>query len=171
MTMTTTTANEYYNVVLNPGDVPVLGIDDTVQKPLPLPEPEPEPEPEQERIHAINIDVRSVEIRKVYKIIHFIMLFTTITSIITYTDYYQTITDTFISAISYFSVLENKIDILKIHTFYLTVCLTLATYNLYFEYISYYLVYGILNISTIVQLSLDRRDYYINQLISEFPNP
>ena len=33
-------------------------------------------------------------------------------------DNYQSLMDTFMSAISYVSALENKIDILKIHTFY-----------------------------------------------------
>ena len=158
------TTNEYYNVVINPGDIPVIGIDDTAERPLPLPVPEPEPVPE--RNHMRNIDVRSVKIRSVYKFIHFIMLFTTIMYTIMISDNYQSLMDTFMSAISYVSVLENKIDILKIHTFYLSMCFTLATYNLYFEYIGYYFVYSLLNISTIVHLSLDRRDYYISQLIA-----
>jgi hypothetical protein len=149
------TTNEYYNVVINPGDIPVIGIDNTVERPLPL------PEPESERIHRRNIDIRSVQIRGVYKFIHFIMLFTTIMGTIMFTDNYQLIMDTFLSVLCYVSVLENKIDILKIHTFYLSACFTLATYNLYFEYIGYYFVYSLLNISTIVHLSLDRRDYYI----------
>ena len=89
------------------------------------------------------------------------MLFTTIMGTIMFTDNYQLIMDTFLSVLCYVSVLENKIDILKIHTFYLSACFTLATYNLYFEYIGYYFVYSLLNISTIVHLSLDRRDYYI----------
>ena len=159
------TTNEYYNVVINPDDTPVLGIDNTAERPPPLPEPEPE------RNHTRNIDVRNVKIRSVYKFIHFIMLFTTIMGTIMISDNYQSLMDTFMSAISYVSVLENKIDILKIHTFYLSMCFTLATYNLYFEYIGYYFVYSLLNISTIVHLSLDRRDYYISQLISVFPNP
>ena len=156
------TTNEYYNVVINPGDIPVLGIDDTAERPLPLPDPEPEPE----RNHVRNIDVRSVKIRGVYKFMHFIMLFITIMSTIMVSDNYQSLMDTFMSAISYVSALENKIDILKIHTFYLSTCFTLATYNLYFEYIGYYFVYSLLNISTIVHLSLDRRDYYISQLLT-----
>ena len=151
------TTNEYYNVVINPGDIPVIGIDNTVERPLPLPEPE--------QIHRRNIDIRSVQIRGVYKFIHFIMLFTTIMGTIMFTDNYQLIMDTFLSVLCYVSVLENKIDILKIHTFYLSACFTLASYNLYFEYIGYYFVYSLLNISTIVHLSLDRRDYYISQLV------
>ena len=150
-----TTTNEYYNVVINPDDTPVLGINEAVERPPPLPEPEPE------RIHRRNIDIRSVQIRGVYKFIHFIMLFTTIMYTIMLSDDYQLIMDTFLSAVCYVSVLENKIDILKIHTFYLSACFTLATYNLYFEYIGYYFVYSLLNISTIVHLSLDRRDFYI----------
>ncbi len=152
-----TTTNEYYNVVINPDDTPVLGINDAVERPPPL----PLPEPELERTHTRNIDIRSVKIRSVYKFIHFIMLFTTIMYTIMVSDNYQSLMDTFMSAISYVSVLENKIDILKIHTFYLSACFTLASYNLYFEYIGYYFVYSLLNISTIVHLSLDRRDYYI----------
>jgi len=152
--------NEYYNVVINPDDIPVLGIDNTAERPPPLPEPEPE------RNHTRNIDIRSVKIRSVYKFIHFIMLFTTIMYTIMVSDNYQSLMDTFMSAISYVSVLENKIDILKIHTFYLSACFTLASYNLYFEYIGYYFVYSLLNISTIVHLSLDIRDYYISQLIA-----
>jgi len=136
------TTNEYYNVVINPDDIPVLGINEAVERPPPLPLPEPEPE----QIHRRNIDIRSVQIRSVYKFIHFIMLFTTIMYTI-------------------------MIDILKIHTFYLSMCFTLASYNLYFEYIGYYFVYSILNMCTAVHLSLDRRDYYISQLISVFPNP
>ena len=156
-----TTTNEYYNVVINPDDTPVLGIDNTVERPPPLPLPEPEPE----RIHRINIDIRSVQIRSVYKFIHFIMLFTTIMYTIMLSDDYQLIIDTFLSAVCYVSVLENKIDILKIHTFYLSACFTLASYNLYFEYIGYYFIYSILNMCTAVHLSLDRRDYYISQLV------
>ena len=155
------TTNEYYNVVINPDDTPVLGINEAVERPPLLPLPEPEPE----RIHRRNIDIRSVQIRSVYKFIHFIMLFTTIMGTIMVSDNYQSLMDTFMSAISYVSALENKIDILKIHTFYLSTCFTLATYNLYFEYIGYYFVYSLLNISTIVHLSLDRRDYYISQLV------
>jgi len=45
------TTNEYYNVVINPGDIPVIGIDDTAERPLPLPDPEPEPE----RNHVLEI--------------------------------------------------------------------------------------------------------------------
>ena len=161
------TTNEYYNVVINPDDTPVIGIDNTAERPPPLPEPEPEPE----QIRARNIDVRRVQIRSVYKFIHFIMLFTTIMGTIMVSDNYQSLMDTFMSAISYVSVLENKIDILKIHTFYLSVCFTLASYNFYFEYIIYYFVYSLLNVCTLVHLALDRRDYYISQLISVFPNP
>ena len=161
------TTNEYYNVIINPDDTPVLGIDNTAERPTPLPEPEPEPEQFRER----NIDLRRVQIRSVYKFIHFIMLFTTIMGTIMISDNYQSLMDTFMSAISYVSVLENKIDILKIHTFYLSVCFTLASYNFYFEYIIYYFVYSLLNVCTLVHLALDRRDYYISQLISVFPNP
>lgn len=161
------TTNEYYNVVINPDDIPVIGIDNTAERPPPLPEPEPEPE----QIRVRNIDVRRVQIRSVYKFIHFIMLFTTIMGTIMVSDNYQSLMDTFMSAISYVSVLENKIDILKIHTFYLSVCFTLASYNFYFEYIIYYFVYSLLNVCTLVHLALDRRDYYISQLISVFPNP
>ena len=162
-----TTTNEYYNVVINPDDIPVIGIDNTAERPPPLPEPEPEPE----QIRARNIDLRRVQIRSVYKFIHFIMLFMTIMGTIMVSDNYQSLMDTFMSAISYVSVLENKIDILKIHTFYLSVCFTLASYNFYFEYIIYYFVYSLLNVCTLVHLALDRRDYYISQLISVFPNP
>ena len=161
------TTNEYYNVVINPDDIPVIGIDNTAERPPPLPEPEPEPE----QIRARNIDLRRVQIRSVYKFIHFIMLFMTIMGTIMVSDNYQSLMDTFMSAISYVSVLENKIDILKIHTFYLSVCFTLASYNFYFEYIIYYFVYSLLNACTLVHLALDRRDYYISQLISVFPNP
>ena len=153
------TTNEYYNVVINPDDTPVLGINEAVERPPPLPLPEPE------RIHRRNIDIRSVEIRKVYKFIHFIMLFMTIMYTIMFTDDYHSVMDTFLSAVCYVSVLENKIDILKIHTLYLSMCFTLASYNLYFEYIGYYFIYSILNMCTAVHLSLDRRDYYISQLV------
>ena len=154
-----TTTNEYYNVIINPDDTPVLGINEAVERPPPLPLPEPE------RIHRRNIDIRSVEIRKVYKFIHFIMLFTTIMYTIMFTDDYHSVMDTVLSAVCYVSVLENKIDILKIHTFYLSACFTLASYNLYFEYIGYYFIYSILNMCTAVHLTLDRRDYYISQLV------
>ena len=156
-----TTTNEYYNVIINPGGIPVIGINEAVERPPPLPLPEPEPE----RIHRRNIDIRSVQIRSVYKFIHFIMLFTTIMYTLMLSDDYQSIMDTFLSAVCYVSVLENKIDILKIHTFYLSVCFTLASYNSKFEYIVYYFIYSILNMCTAVHLSLDRRDYYISQLV------
>jgi hypothetical protein len=154
-----TTTNEYYNVIINPGGIPVIGINDAVERPPPLPLPEPE------RIHRRNIDIRSVEIRSVYKFIHFIMLFMTIMYTIMFTDDYHSVMDTVLSAVCYVSVLENKIDILKIHTFYLSACFTLASYNLYFEYIGYYFIYSILNMCTAVHLTLDRRDYYISQLV------
>ncbi len=155
------TTNEYYNVVINPGDIPVIGIDNTVERPPPLPLPEPEPE----RIHRRNIDIRSVQIRSVYKFIHFIMLFTTIMYTIMLSDDYHSVMDTVLSAVCYVSVLENKIDILKIYTFYLSACFTLASYNSKFEYIIYYFIYSILNMCTAVHLTLDRRDYYISQLV------
>ena len=161
------TTNEYYNVVINPDDIPVIGIDNTAERPLPLPDPEPEPE----RNHVRNIDVRSVKIRGVYKFMHFIMLFITIMGTIMVSDNYRSLMDTFMSAISYVSVLENNIYILKMHIFYLSVCFTLASYNFYFEYIIYYFVYSLLNVCTLVHLAFDRRDYYISQLISIFPNP
>lgn len=157
-----TTTNEYYNVIINPGDIPVIGIDNTVERPPPLPEPEPEPE----RTHTRNIDIRSVQIRSVYKFIHFIMLFITIMGTIMISDNYRSLMDTFMSAISYVSILENNIYILKMHIFYLSVCFTLASYNFYFEYIIYYFVYSLLNVCTLVHLAFDRRDYYISQLIS-----
>ena len=50
-----TATSEYYNVVLNPGDVPILGINDTVERPEPLPEPEPEPRT------VIHFDIRTIE--------------------------------------------------------------------------------------------------------------
>lgn len=162
-----TTTNEYYNVIINPGDIPVIGIDNTVERPPPLPEPEPEPE----RTHTRNIDIRSVQIRSVYKFIHFIMLFITIMGTIMISDNYRSLMDTFMSVISYVSILENNIYILKMHIFYLSVCFTLASYNFYFEYIIYYFVYSLLNVCTLVHLAFDRRDYYISQLISVFPNP
>jgi hypothetical protein len=156
-----TSTNEYYNVIINPDDTPVLGINEAVERPPPLPLPEPEPE----RIHRRNIDIRSVEIRSVYKFIHFIMLFTTIMYTIMFTDDYHSVMDTVLSAVCYVSVLENKIDILKIHTFYLSACFTLASYNSNFLYIIYYFIYSILNMCTAVHLTLDRRDYYISQLV------
>ena len=85
------TTNEYYNVVINPDDTPVIGIDNTAERPPPLPEPEPVPE----RNHMRNIDVRNVKIRSVYKFIHFIMLFTTIMGTIMVSDNYQSLMDTF----------------------------------------------------------------------------
>ena len=45
------TTNEYYNVVINPDDIPVIGIDNTAERPPPLPEPEPEPERNLSLIH------------------------------------------------------------------------------------------------------------------------
>ena len=99
------------------------------------------------------------------------MLFTTIMGTIMISDNYRSLMDTFMSAISYVSVLENNIYILKMHTFYLSMCFTLASYNFYFEYIIYYFVYSLLNACTLVHLAFDRRDYYISQLISVFPNP
>jgi len=156
-----TSTNEYYNVIINPGGIPVIGINDAVERPPPLPLPEPEPE----RIHMRNIDIRSVQIRSVYKFIHFIMLFTTIMYTIMLSDDYHSVMDTVLSAVCYVSVLENKIDILKIYTFYLSACFTLASYNSKFEYIIYYFIYSILNMCTAVHLTLDRRDYYISQLV------
>ncbi len=67
------TTNEYYNIVINPDDIPVLGIDNTAERPPPLPLPEPEPE----RNHTRNIDVRNVKIRSVYKLRHVRRLGTT----------------------------------------------------------------------------------------------
>ena len=156
-----TTTNEYYNVVINPDNIPVIGINEAVERPPPLPLPEPEPE----RIRVRNIDLRCVQIRSVYKFIHFIMFFTTIMGTIIYADDYKSLMDMFLSTICYVSVLENKIDILKIYTFYLSVCFTLASYNSNFLYIIYYFVYSILNMCTSVHLTLDRRDYYISQLV------
>ena len=163
--MTTTT--EYYNVVLNPGDTPALGINDTAERPQPLPEPGPEPQP------VIHFDVRTIEIRKIYKFLHFIMfLLTFMYSLMTLEEGgHLMIIDMIMSATSYFSVLENNINTLKIHVVYLAINFSFASYYLYFEYMVYYLLYTILDICTIVHLILDRRDYYIHHLISVHSNP
>jgi len=164
--MTTTT--EYYNVVLNPGDVPILGINDTVERPEPLPEPEPEPRT------IIHFDIRTIEIRKIYKFLHLIMfLLTFMYSLMTIEEEggHLVVIDMIMSATSYFSVLENNINTLKIHVMYLAINFTFASYYLYFEYIVYYFLYTILDICTIIHLILDRRDYYIDHLISVHSNP
>jgi len=159
------TTNEYYNVVINPGDVPVLGIDDTVQRPPPLPDIEPEPEPQP----VNHFDIRTIEIRKIYKFLHFIMFL--ITFIYSVIRDEETIVDMVMSVTSYFSVMENNINILKIHVIYLAINFSFATYYLYFEYMAYYFVYTILDICTIIHLIIDRRDYYINHLVSILSNP
>jgi len=162
--MTTTT--EYYNVVLNPGDTPALGINDTVERPEPLPEPEPEPRT------VIHFDIRTIEIRKIYKFLHLIMfLLTFMYSLMTMEEGHLVVIDMIMSATSYFSVLENNINTLKIHVMYLAINFTFASYYLYFEYIVYYFLYTILDISTIIHLILDRRDYYIDHLVSVHSNP
>ena len=163
--MTTTT--EYYNVVLNPGDTPALGINDTAERPQPLPEPGPEPQT------VIHFDVRTIEIRKIYKFLHFIMfLLTFMYSLMSLEEVgHLAIIDMIMSSTSYFSVLENNINTLKIHVMYLAINFTFATYYLYFEYIVYYFLYTILDICTIIHLILDRRDYYIHHLVSVHSNP
>ena len=161
-----TTTSEYYNVVLNPGDVPVLGINDTVERPEPLPEPEPEPRT------VIHFDIRTIEIRKIYKFLHLIMfLLTFMYSLMTMEEGHLVVIDMIMSATSYFSVLENNINTLKIHVMYLAINFTFASYYLYFEYIVYYFLYTILDICTIIHLILDRRDYYIDHLVSVHSNP
>ena len=161
-----TTTSEYYNVVLNPGDVPVLGINDTVERPEPLPEPEPEPRT------VIHFDIRTIEIRKIYKFLHLIMfLLTFMYSLMTMEEGHLVVIDMIMSATSYFSVLENNINTLKIHVMYLAINFSFATYYLYFEYIVYYFLYTILDICTIIHLILDRRDYYIHHLVSVHSNP
>jgi len=160
-----TTTNEYYNVVLNPGDVPVLGIDDTVERPQPLPLPEPEQQP------VIHFDIRTVEIRKIYKFLHFIIFFVTFMFSVTTMEDHLAFVDMVMSATSYFSVLENNINILKIHVVYLAINFTFATYYLYLEYIGYYFLYTILDICTIIHLIIDRRDYYIHHLVTVHSNP
>tara|TARA_B100000427_G_scaffold112609_1_gene93327 strand:- start:4250 stop:4744 length:495 start_codon:yes stop_codon:yes gene_type:complete len=163
-----TTTNEYYNVVINPGDVPVLGIDDTVQRPPPLPDIEPEPEPQ-----PVNyFDMRDVEIRKIYKFTHALMFFGTLMYTLSSSiEDQQVIVDMMLSAVSYFSVLENNINILKMHTVYLAINFSFTTYYLHFDYLAYYFIYTILNICTIVHLIIDRRDYYINHLVAILSNP
>ena len=162
--MTTTT--EYYNVVLNPGDTPALGINDTAERPEPLPEPEPEPRT------VIHFDIRTIEIRKIYKFLHLIMfLLTFMYSLMTMEEGHLVVIDMIMSATSYFSVLENNINTLKIHVMYLAINFTFASYYLYFEYIVYYFLYTILDICTIIHLILDRRDYYIHHLVSVHSNP
>jgi len=160
-----TTTNEYYNVVLNPGDVPVLGIDDTVERPQPLPLPEPEQQP------VNHFDIRTIEIRKIYKFLHFIIFFLTFMFSVTTMEDHLAIVDVVMSATSYFSVMENNINILKIHVMYLAINFTFATYYLYFEYIVYYFMYTILDMCTIIHLIIDRRDYYIHYLVSVHSNP
>lgn len=163
-----TTTSEYYNVVLNPDDVPVIGIDNTVERPPPLPEPEPEPRT------IIHFDIRTIEIRKIYKFLHLIMfLLTFMYSLMTIEEEggHLVVIDMIMSATSYFSVLENNINTLKIHVMYLAINFTFASYYLYFECIAYYFLYTILDICTIIHLILDRRDYYIDHLISVHSNP
>ena len=161
-----TTTNEYYNVVLNPGDTPALGINDTAERPQPLPEPGPEPQP------VNHFDIRTIEIRKIYKFLHFIMfLITFMYSLMTLEEEHLAAIDMIMSATSYFSVLENNINTLKIHVMYLAINFSFATYYLYFEYIVYYFLYTVLDMSTIIHLILDRRDYYIHHLVSVHSNP
>jgi len=163
--MTTTT--EYYNVVINPGDVPALGIDDTVERPQPLPLPEPEPQSQP----VNHFDIRNIEIRKIYKFLHLTMFFATFMNSVMTMEKRLTIVEMFMSAISYFSVLENDINILKVHVLYLAINFSFATYYLYFEYMAYYFMYTVLDICTIIHLIIDRRDYYINHLVSILSNP
>ena len=157
---------EYYNVVINPDGMPIIGVNDTVKKPLPLPEPETENEPiqGQNRIQTIDINIRSVKIRNLYKIFHINMLILTVFYVVLLMQEYITLFDVVLSFVQCLYIFENNENFLKVHTFYLIISFSFtASFNMY-DFMGYYFLYSVINVATFMTLMLDRNEYYTEQL-------
>jgi len=156
------TTNEYYNVVINPGDVPVLGINDAVQRPPPL--PVTEPVQEQNRIQTMDINIRNVKIRNVYKFFHINMFILTLSYNILLMQDYITILDIILSFIECLYISENNENFIKVHTFYLVISFSFTASEKMYEFMGYYFIYSVINVFTFITLMLDRHVYFTEQL-------
>jgi len=154
---------DYYNTVINPDGLPVLGINNNVEKPPPLPNPqthtETEPDSSIENRRAITVEIRSV-----YKLFSTFMFSLTFSYFLLFPFGYVNTVDLIMSIISHYYVFNNDVKFLSIHTIYLILRFGIAIYLKFIEYLGYYFVYSFINTCTIITLVSDHN----NIIRSEF---
>lgn len=159
----------YYNEVINPDGLPILGINNSIEKPPPLPDPETqnqtEPEPESE-----NQQIVIFEIRPMYKLSMTSMFILTFCYILFFPDGYINILDMIMSCISHYYVFKNDVKFLQIHTVYLMLRFILAVHFRFIEYLGYYFIYAFINTCAILTLVSDQNNYFRAQVQQSLNN-
>ena len=143
----------YYNQVINPDGVSVLGINNSVEKPLPFSEPE-----------------ITIEIRSVYKLLSTLMFSLTFSYFLLFPFGYVNTVDMIMSVISHYYVFKNDVKFLSIHTIYLILRFCIAVYLKFIEYLGYYFVYSFINTCTIITLVADHNNIITSQFQRRLDN-
>ena len=143
----------YYNQVINPDGVSVLGINNSVEKPLPFSEPE-----------------ITIEIRSVYKLLSTVMFSLTFSYFLLFPFGYVNTVDMIMSVISHYYVFKNDVKFLSIHTIYLILRFCIAVYLKFIEYLGYYFVYSFINTCTIITLVADHNNIITSQFQRRLDN-
>ena len=158
----------YYNHVINPDGVSVLGINNSVEKPSPLPEPESQNQTETSEIE--NRRAITVEIRSVYKLLSTLMFSLTFSYFLLFPFGYVNTVDMIMSIISHYYVFKNDVKFLSIHTIYLILRFGIAIYLKFIEYLGYYFVYSFINTCTIITLVADHNNIIRSQFQRRLDN-
>tara|TARA_B100000401_G_scaffold431712_1_gene368132 strand:+ start:135 stop:626 length:492 start_codon:yes stop_codon:yes gene_type:complete len=157
----------YYNQVINPDGVSVLGINNSVEKPSPLPETETQTQTE---IEIENRQVIIIEIRSVYKLLSTLMFSLTFSYFLLFPFGYINTIDMVMSIISHYYVFKNDVKFLSIHTVYLILRFFIAIYFKFIEYLGYYFVYSFINTCTIITLVADHNNIITSRIQRRLDN-
>jgi len=157
----------YYNQVINPDGVSVLGINNSVEKPLPFSEPEIQNQTETE---IENRQAITIEIRSVYKLLSTLMFSLTFSYFLLFPFGYVNTVDMIMSVISHYYVFKNDVKFLSIHTIYLILRFCIAMYLKFIEYLGYYFVYSFINTCTIITLVADHNNIITSQFQRRLDN-
>tara|TARA_B100000287_G_scaffold47331_1_gene42184 strand:- start:601 stop:1092 length:492 start_codon:yes stop_codon:yes gene_type:complete len=157
----------YYNQVINPDGVSVLGINNSVEKPSPLQETETQ---NQTEIEIENRQVIIIEIRSVYKLLSTLMFSLTFSYFLLFPFGYINTIDMVMSIISHYYVFKNDVKFLSIHTVYLILRFFIAIYFKFIEYLGYYFVYSFINTCTIITLVADHNNIITSRIQRRLDN-
>ena len=157
----------YYNQVINPDGVSVLGINNSVEKPSPLQETETQ---NQTEIEIENRQVIIIEIRSVYKLLSTLMFSLTFSYFLLFPFGYINTIDMVMSIISHYYVFKNDVKFLSIHTVYLILRFFIAIHFKFIEYLGYYFVYSFINTCTIITLVADHNNIITSRIQRRLDN-
>ena len=157
----------YYNQVINPDGVSVLGINNSVEKPSPLQETETQ---NQTEIEIENRQVIIIEIRSFYKLLSTLMFSLTFSYFLLFPFGYINTIDMVMSIISHYYVFKNDVKFLSIHTVYLILRFFIAIYFKFIEYLGYYFVYSFINTCTIITLVADHNNIITSRIQRRLDN-